>query len=123
LNKLKPTFFFLVLSVSIVSWGCRKADSAPVDKTVLFVPSTFTPNGDHRNDTFGIQSAVPLTYFHIKIYDNTNILIFETNDFHNCWDGSYHGSPEPIGSYLWYIEFEADGIPKSSQTGYVELLR
>jgi gliding motility-associated-like protein len=103
--------------------GCKKSDNAAPSKTILFVPTAFTPNGDHHNDTFGIQASVPLTYFHIKIYDNTNILIFESEDLKKCWDGTYNSQPEPSGSYPWIIEYEADGVPRAKMTRSVELLR
>jgi gliding motility-associated-like protein len=110
-------FFLLV-------WGCKKyEDPSPVNKPQLFVPTAFTPNGDNVNDSFIVTSKPGLAYFDIKIYENSNILIFENSSIKRGWDGTFNGKPEPAGSYLWVIEYKAVNSDKFTQSGYVELVR
>jgi len=57
------------------------------------------------------------------IYESTNVQIFESNDIKKGWDGKASGQPEPAGSYLWIIDYQAPGMAKITQNGYVQLVR
>ena len=89
----------------------------------LYAPTAFTPNGDHLNDTFLVKPSKPLTYYHIAIYDNNNITVYEGNNILKGWNGTYEGSPEPVGSYLWVINYQAEGTKVVQISGWVELIR
>ena len=118
------TGFLLV--IYFFSSGCSKpTDATPSNNAAqLFVPTAFTPNGDGINDNFLIKSSLPLVYYHIKIYDNTNLRLYESSDYLNTgWDGKTNGESEPAGSYLWSVEYQSDGAPKLTQNGYVQLIR
>lgn len=105
--------------------GCNKpTDTAPSNMVQLFIPTAFTPNGDGINDYFLIEAKPTLIYYHIKIYDNSNIKVYESSDYINTgWDGRTNDQPEPAGSYLWSIEYQAAGTSKYTQNGYVQLIR
>jgi gliding motility-associated-like protein len=89
----------------------------------LYVPTAFTPNGDHINDIFIIKSPLKLSYYHISIYESDNILVYQSDNINLGWDGTNKGQPEPSGSYLWIINCQTEGSKVYTSSGYVELIR
>jgi gliding motility-associated-like protein len=72
------------------------------DEMLVFVPNTFTPNGDEWNNKFqwtilGINDAL----FRLQIWNRWGELIWETRDPYSYWDGSYNGKLAPEGIYTW----------------------
>ncbi len=58
----------------------------------IFIPNVFTPNGDGNNDFFQIFGNMPaLKFIEVEIYDRWGEKVFESNDLHFKWDGSYKG--------------------------------
>ena len=60
----------------------------------LFIPNTFTPNGDEHNDIFFIKGQSASDIEHLAIYNRWGIRIFEVNgnipwNGENCPDGVY----------------------------------
>jgi len=118
-------FYFVILIGLASSYGCGKStnDVIPSNMPQLFVPTAFTPNGDHINDTFLIKTSGVLTYYHIEIFDNSNITVYQSNNIQSGWTGTYQDQPEPSGGYLWVINYQAEGTKVVQTSGYVELIR
>jgi gliding motility-associated-like protein len=54
----------------------------------LFIPNSFTPNGDLNNDTFKpICSPEKVKSYQMLIFNEWGELVFETEDIANGWDG------------------------------------
>lgn len=70
----------------------------------LFVPNSFTPNGDEVNDRFGVYAG-SIKVFHMAIYDRWGAKLFETNDMKATWDGTYQGKPVPDGVYVVLVNY------------------
>lgn len=103
--------------------GCL--DSARKDITVILlpdVPTAFTPNGDGQNDLFLVRGG-PFKTINVRIYNNWGQLIFETNDQTEGWNGTFHGTEQPIGVFVWVVEVEMFNGEKIKKTGDVTLLR
>ncbi len=73
---------------------------------LLYVPSSFTPNGDGTNELWkpegiGIESD---QYF-VWVYDRWGKVIWESTDFYEAWDGIDPRSGEVVnqGTYTWKI--------------------
>ena len=87
--------------------GCYTYDSLLVtvyNVKGILVPTAFTPNGDGLNDilkpfTIGIKE---LRYF--RIFNKWGQLIFESSNTANGWDGTYHGTAQPMGNYIWIAQ-------------------
>ncbi len=70
----------------------------------IFVPNTFTPDGNGLNETFApILSFTPLMYRMI-IKDRSGRTLFETKDHRRAWDGRYAGGRLPEDVYIWFLE-------------------
>ena len=116
--------YFIILIGLSCNFGCsNKIEVVPSNMPQLFVPTAFTPNGDHINDTFLIKASAPLTYYHIAIYDDNNITVYQGNNIQSGWNGTYQNEPEPVGSYLWVINYQAEGTKVVQLSGSVELIR
>lgn len=96
-----------------------------VDAFYLYIPNTFTPNGDAHNQTFGVETNQLTQEWHMRIYDRWGNLLFESFDQDARWDGSYLNKPSPDGVYSYVIDLIACGDEDKYRTlnGHVTLLR
>ncbi|HEX6431792.1 MAG TPA: gliding motility-associated C-terminal domain-containing protein [Niastella sp.] len=68
----------------------------------VFVPNTFTPNGDSHNDVFKVYSNV-MASVRWMVFNQWGEKVFESNDTQSTWDGNYKGKPQPIGVYVYVV--------------------
>ena len=84
----------------------------------LFIPNSFTPDGDRINDTFGCKGYGISTYT-ISILNRWGELVFNSNDINIEWDGNNSIN----GVYAYRIDI-VDMIGKSHYfEGEISLLR
>ena len=88
----------------------------------LYVPNTFTPNGDGLNDTFGAYGEA-VKVFTMQIYDRWGAMIFEADDMSKQWDGTYKGKMSSQGTYVYKITAQAASGTKISKNGTVNLIQ
>ena len=70
----------------------------------LFVPNSFTPNGDGTNDFFVLHcTEEPIKLW---VFDRWGNTVYHSNNYQNNWDGTYNGQILPTGAYTYLIEFE-----------------
>jgi gliding motility-associated-like protein len=70
----------------------------------VYIPNSFTPNGDGVNDVFKIISKLPCDTYKFIIYDRWGGKIFETNDpLNSGWDGYHDGYAVAEGDYIYYL--------------------
>ena len=90
---------------------------------IITVPNVFTPDNDLDNDLFRpVLSFTPAEY-HLVISDRRGKTLFETRDYHEEWNGSGNGSPEPQGVYLWFLKLTTPSGKVVSKTGTVTIIR
>lgn len=92
----------------------------------LYIPNTFTPDGDEFNNTFKPQAYLDVFQWNMKIYDRWGHIIFETEDFNTGWDGILpNGIMAQDGLYIYKIRYETcePNDPEYEITGHVNLLR
>ena len=68
----------------------------------LYVPNSFTPNGDGINDQFGIHGE-GIKDFNLSVYNRWGQLIFQGNSVNDTWDGTFDGALVPNGNYVYHI--------------------
>ena len=87
----------------------------------LWIPNSFTPNGDGLNDKFEYGNA---ENYEIKttIYNRWGQLIFESENT-DFWDGKYKGKTVTFGTYIYHIEaIRKDTMEKKIHCGRITVL-
>jgi gliding motility-associated-like protein len=91
----------------------------------IFVPNTFTPNGNGLNENF-LAYGVGIIYFHMYVFDRWGELLFESSDISQGWDGYYMGNPCQQDIYVYRIDYKLyDSTELKAHTiyGNVNLIR
>jgi gliding motility-associated-like protein len=79
----------------------------------IYIPNSFTPNGDGLNDTFGVYGEA-IQGFRIQVFNRWGQMIFESTDVNLRWNGIYDGQQVPQGSYVYRVV--ASGITGKTTT-------
>lgn len=82
--------------------GCSDTISKKVsviNSLVLFVPNSFTPNGDMKNDIFRV-SCLNYLEFELNIYNAYGNNLFNTTNPNEGWDGTFNGQAIQEGAYV-----------------------
>jgi gliding motility-associated-like protein len=84
----------------------------------IAVPNAFTPNGDGKNDTFKpIFTLLPEKYLMV-IYDRYGIIVYETKNPTEGWDGRINGGEMAIeGVYVYHIQYTSYTGTSLEKTG------
>jgi gliding motility-associated-like protein len=93
--------------------GCFDTTSIDIhvyEELIFYVPNTFTPNDDEKNQTFYpvLSQGMKRTYMEFYIYNRWGELVFESHDPSYGWDGTYgpNALECPIGTYTWKLKLE-----------------
>lgn len=90
----------------------------------ITMPNAFTPNADGIHDVLKpFINCVPASY-QMLIFNRNGTLIFESNTTSLLWDGTFKGTPVPVGTYYYLVKVKgsSDKIAKE-KSGTVLLLR
>lgn len=104
--------------------GCNVTDSIIVKVIFpIYVPNTFTPNGDGKNEDFGAYSQI-LDEYEIHIFDRWGNLAFHATSLDNRWDGKVNGNEQQEDVYVYKIKFKLRHTNQWNQkVGTVNLIR
>lgn len=91
-------------------------------KDELYVPNTFTPNNDGRNDYF-LAYGNNIGKFRMRIYNQWGEFIYESQNILQGWDGTYRGRAQPTGVYVYYIDVTFNSGVSKTFKGSITLLR
>jgi|GEM_PF-613182 len=123
------TGYYMVELTVTNSFGCVDSIEYPVhikEDYAIYVPNTFTPNGDGLNELFFPQGiGIDPDRFEMLIFDRWGNLIFKTTDLSKGWDGKVQGHPNiaQIDTYVWKITtYDPDGS-RRRYIGHVNLIR
>lgn len=87
----------------------------------IYVPNSFTPNGDGLNDTFGVAGEAIQT-FSMQIYNRWGDKIFESKNVSQQWDGTFKGAKVPEGAYVYKIYASSITGKKAQKEGTITLV-
>ena len=109
-------------------FGCNDTISYQLEissETLLFVPNTFTPDGDEFNQNWVVQiSEIDIYDFRITLFNRWGELIWESFDPEVGWDGTINGAAVQDGVYTWKIEVGTKFTGKREIfTGHVNVIR
>jgi gliding motility-associated-like protein len=104
--------------------GCRDMDTVCVHvmkDELLYIPNSFTPNGDGLNDVF-LPVGYGLTEIRLSIYDRWGHRIFTSNKDNTGWDGTSNAKLCEQGVYIYQLEAKIATGTSLMRTGHVALL-
>jgi len=99
----------------IVEAGCGVGD--------IFIPNTFTPNGDGLNDEFKVFGGTCLSKFSGTIFDRWGHKLFEFKNLADVWDGKVKGIDVELGTYNYLINYTQYNGKQFSKTGVIIVIR
>lgn len=109
--------------------GCTHTVSYPVTiepDFSIYVPNSFTPNGDGLNDEFTpVGEGMDSDNYHFYIYNRWGELIWESHNIDKAWNGIPQGGAEVAQTdvYVWLVETkDPDGKP-IRLTGHVTIIK
>lgn len=84
--------------------GCEQAGEAVIKVvTKLYMPDSFTPNGDGVNDIFRIPPGAGIDLEELAVYDRWGNKVFRTTDPAKGWDGRHKGQELNTGLYVYTL--------------------
>ncbi|RFS24620.1 PKD domain-containing protein [Chitinophaga silvatica] len=113
-------------------FGCTATDELKISTVCetgnVFIPNTFSPNGDGMNDIFYVRGQGMQTIRAFKIFNRWGQLIFErynsnTNDASKGWDGKFKGQPLNPDVFVYYVEIVCDKGEVTLIKGNVTLIK
>jgi len=101
-----------VALVAMAEDGCTDTAYVAItvnDEVLFYVPNSFTPNGDGKNEVF--IPVLTAGYdrsqgYEFSVYNRWGEQIFFSETPGEGWDGIYNGMPAQNGTYIWYVKFK-----------------
>jgi gliding motility-associated-like protein len=113
-------------------YGCATTDEINIkmvcESGVVFLPNTFTPNGDGQNDIFYIRGKGINTVKSFRIYNRWGQVVFERTNFNIedptfGWDGKAKGELVNPDVFVYVAELVCDTNEPFTLKGNVMLVR
>ncbi|MEI6765473.1 MAG: T9SS type B sorting domain-containing protein [Bacteroidota bacterium] len=89
------------------------------DQAFVWCPTTFTPNGDGRNDFwYPILHLVPENGFKLSIFNSDMKLMFYSEDIYKCrWNGKSNDVLQPVETYYFTLQYYNNQQKKCTSSG------
>ena len=92
-----------------------------IPRVELFIPNTFTPNGDEHNDLL-VTIGNKIETFYMIIINRWGEVVYTTNDINKFWDGKFKGKPAKQGVYSYQVDIIGADKRPFNTTGTVNIL-
>ncbi|MFH0893288.1 MAG: PKD domain-containing protein [Bacteroidota bacterium] len=107
--------------------GCKDSIQSSVrvkEMFAIYLPNTFSPNGDGMNETFGPKGVgIDPNEFDFRIYNRWGEEIFATTSVSNSWDGSVNGKLVKSDVYVWILNVKEIDGPSRKLQGHVSVIK
>ncbi|HMU69336.1 MAG TPA: choice-of-anchor L domain-containing protein, partial [Chitinophagales bacterium] len=106
--------------------GCEFTDQVTVtvsSDAMVGVPTAFSPNSDGVNDGFTIIVRGQVATWLLQVYNRWGQLVFETDNYAAAWNGTFEGSEQPLGSYVYVLNYKDMNGESFVQQGNFTLVR
>lgn len=117
---------------AFTQFGCTASDNIRFEvvcnNSNVFIPNTFSPNNDSRNDYFYPQGKGLFTIKSLRIFNRWGVLVFAKTNFtaNNAadgWNGKYNGVDQPSDVYVYVCDVLCDNGAVLSYKGNITLIR
>jgi gliding motility-associated-like protein len=90
----------------------------------VFIPNSFTPNEDEKNDLFCPVFQCEYSYFSLTIFDRWGNTVYSSNNITGKWDGKFKSNPCPDDIYVYRLEaIQKITDKKIIRNGHISLFR
>lgn len=117
--------YLITLTVTDTN-GCIDSAAYPIEvreEYAIYVPNTFTPDDDGKNDVFNIVvSGYDENRAELWIFDRWGLLVSFTRGT-DGWDGTYNGGECQQDAYVWMVKIPNEHGLIQTFRGHVNLLR
>lgn len=127
--EIGESVLFNINLIAISNAGCRDTTNVTIkvnEELIVYIPNTFTPDGDKFNQTFQpifTKGYDPFDY-NLIIFNRWGEIVFESNDTKIGWDGTYGGKIVQDGIYTWKINFKIKSFDdRKEMIGHINILR
>jgi gliding motility-associated-like protein len=112
--------------------GCSGSDTVNIkvvcDKSHVFIPDAFTPDGDGVNDILMVRASGGITVKSFRIFNKWGVLVFEKINFlpNNTgygWNGKVKGISSPPDVFVYTAEIMCNGGTLFTYKGNVSILK
>jgi gliding motility-associated-like protein len=96
-----------------------------IDDLNVYIPNSFTPNGDGINDEFGVKGmGIKPEGFSMELCDRAGATFFKTKDINERWDGTIKGEKAMNGIYIYKVRAVGmNGEGRREYIGFFTLLK
>lgn len=103
----------------------RSNEVCMVVEPLVYIPNTFSPNGDQINDIFEpIVYQLDLNFYELSILNRWGELIFQSHDKNLGWDGNQRGGDTCTdGIYQYVVKLKDGNDQELIRRGFVNLSR
>jgi len=123
---LRPTDTVSIRVMAVGNASCQTSTSAAVTGQTLpdqiFIPNSFSPNGDGLNDRLMVYGYV-IRDMQFTIFNQWGEKIFESRDQNTGWDGTHKGKGQPSGVYIYVAKFTLRDGSTIERKGTINLVR
>lgn len=117
-----------VLLISTTDKGCSDTLYKVIevrDEFSVYIPNTFTPNGDNLNDIFNVKGVgLSKDGYSMEIYDRWGNMVYSTKELTKGWDGRINNLNGEVGVYVYKVKVSGDnGQGKKEYVGHVSLIK
>jgi gliding motility-associated-like protein len=106
--------------------ACNESISVPVSQQVLpdgvFIPNSFTPNGDGLNDMLKVY-GYKIKELKMMVFNQWGEKLFESSDQSRGWDGTHKGKLQPSGVYMYVCRMILTDGTSLDKKGAINLIR
>ena len=112
--------------------GCKTRDEVTIEALCtnanIFIPNTFSPNGDGANDVFYPRGKGLFKIKSLRVFNRWGEIVFSKTDFFpnnasNGWDGSLNGIKLNSDVYVYTAEIICDNNQIIQHKGDITLIR
>ncbi len=126
------TFTYTVTITDAAGCTCEASFTCEVDPPnpqccdveSLYIPNTFSPNGDGTNDEWFVTSDISCAEnYKVMIYDRWGEQVYMSDDLNGSWDGTFGGETLNPDVYGYHLTFDCPETGEETRYGNITLLR
>ncbi|MCB0508646.1 MAG: PKD domain-containing protein [Bacteroidetes bacterium] len=115
---------------AINEFGCKASDVLKIQVIedcagkMVYVPNSFSPNGDGQNDVFQVFGPGVASVKLLRIFNRWGQMVYESTDPSNiAWDGTFKGEKLNPGVFVYYMDVICIDGQRTIKKGDITLLR